>query len=53
VRDDATFHTWDDYYIPGTRVLRNKFTTLNKPFGETDPEKLRVMEETINGLRVQ
>jgi len=53
VRDHVTFHSWDDYYIPGTRVLRNKFTTLNKPFGETDPEKLRVMEEAINGLRAR
>lgn len=22
----ATFRTWDDYFIPGTFVLRNKFT---------------------------
>jgi len=53
VRDHSTFHTWDDYYIPGTRVLRNKFTTPNKPFGETDPEKLRVMEEAITSLRIR
>ena len=53
MRDHAIFHTWDDYYIPGTRVLRNKFTTPNKPFGETDPEKLRVMEEAITSLRIR
>ena len=27
----ATFRTWDDYFIPGTSVLRNKFTAPGKP----------------------
>lgn len=41
----TTFRTWDDYFIPGTSVLKNKFTAPGKPYGEPDPDKLRLMEE--------
>ena len=36
---------WDDYFIPGTSVLRNKFTGPGKPHGETDATELRTLEE--------
>ncbi|WP_426765025.1 Fic/DOC family protein [Pseudarthrobacter sp. 1G09] len=49
----TTFRTWDDYYIPGTTVLRNKFTRPGQPFGETDPGKLRAMEEAITAIRLR
>lgn len=40
-------YTWEGYYIPGTRVLRNLFTAPGKPHGETDPVKFRVLEEAL------
>ncbi len=40
-------YTWEGYYIPGTRVLRNLFTAPGKPHGETDPAKFRVLEEAL------
>ncbi|ROQ15644.1 cell filamentation protein [Rathayibacter sp. PhB93] len=49
----STFRTWDDYFIPGTTVLRNKFTGPGKPYGETDPVKLRAMEEAITAVRIR
>ncbi len=49
----TTFRTWDDYFIPGTSVLRNKFTAPGKPYGETDPDKLRTLEEAYAHSRVQ
>ena len=36
----AKFRAWDDYFIPGTTVLRNKFN-------ETDAAKLSVREEFV------
>ncbi|RRD05161.1 cell filamentation protein Fic [Arachnia propionica] len=51
-RSGAGFRTWDDYFIPGTRVLRNKFTTPGQPYGETDPTVLRVLEETATAFRL-
>lgn len=48
-----TFRTWDDYFIPGTSVLRNKFTAPGKPHGEPDPDKLRAMEEAFAHTRLQ
>jgi cell filamentation protein len=39
------FRTWDDYYIPGTTVLRNKFIKPGKPYGEDDPAALSALEE--------
>lgn len=49
----TTFRTWDDYFIPGTSVLRNKFTAPGKPYGETDPDKLRTLEEAYAHSRIQ
>ena len=49
----ATFRTWDDYFIPGTSVLRNKFTAPGKPYGEPDPAKLRTLEEAHAHSRIQ
>lgn len=42
----AKHYEWNDYYIPGTQVLRNLFTGPGKPYGETDPIKLRSIEES-------
>lgn len=41
----AKHYEWGDYYIPGTHVLRNLFTSPEKPYGETDPVKLRELED--------
>jgi cell filamentation protein len=49
----TTFRTWDDYFIPGTSVLRNKFTAPGKPHGESDPDKLRQLEEAFAHTRLQ
>jgi cell filamentation protein len=46
------YRTWDDYFIPGTQVLRNKFTAPGKPHGEPDPDALRVMEEGAAAIRM-
>lgn len=46
------FRTWDDYFIPGTSVLRNKFTAPGKPYGESDPAKLRALEEGASAIRL-
>ena len=47
------FRTWDDYFIPRTSVLRNKFTAPGKPYGEPDPAKLRMMEEAVTAVRIR
>lgn len=49
----TTFRTWDDYFIPGTSVLRNKFTAPGSPYGETDPDKLRTIEEAATAVRIR
>lgn len=49
----ATFRTWDDYFIPGTSVLRNKFIAPGKPYGEPDPVKLHSLEEAHAHSRIQ
>lgn len=46
------FRTWDDYFIPGTFVLRNKFTGPGKPYGEPDADRLRTMEEGAASFRL-
>lgn len=43
---------WDDYFIPGTSVLRNKFTGPGRPYGESDPQRLRLLEEQFTSLRL-
>ena len=34
-------------------MLRNKFTTPGKPYGETDPGKLRALEEGAAAIRLE
>mgnify|MGYP000978481262 FL=1 len=46
------FRTWEDYFIPGTSVLRNKFTTPGNPYGEPDAVKLRLLEEGYASSRI-
>lgn len=46
------FRTWDDYFIPGTSVLRNKFTQPGSPYGETDQAKLTILEEFYTKSRL-
>ena len=46
------FRTWDDYFIPGTSVLRNKFTQPGRPYGETDQTKLTELEEFYTKSRL-
>lgn len=46
------FRTWDDCFIPGTTVLRNKLTQPDKPYGETDPAKLQRLEEGAAAIRL-
>jgi len=44
--------SWDDYYIPGTTVLRNNFKDVGKPYGEPDPAKLVTAEEHVTRSRL-
>ena len=44
--------SWEDYLIPGTRVLRNKFTAPGKPYGEPDLGVLRTLEEGSVAIRL-
>lgn len=44
-------YSWNDYYIPGTTTLRNKFVTATHPYGEPDAKKLRTKEEALTALR--
>lgn len=46
------FRSWDDYYIPGTTVLRNKLVSATEPHGTADPDKLRVYEEQAALIRM-
>ena len=48
----TTFRTWDDYFIPGTSVLRNKLGGPGQPHGETDPAKLQQIEEAATAVRI-
>ena len=47
----SQFRSWDDYFIPGTTVLRNKLVTAADPYGTRDAEKLRRYEERATLLR--
>lgn len=49
---ETVFQTWDDYFIPGTRVLRNKFTTPDRPYGETNRATFRALEESATAFRL-
>lgn len=46
------YRTWDDYYIPGTRTLRNLFTTPEQPHGEEDPNLLARLEVAATAVRL-
>ncbi|MCD2135886.1 Fic family protein [Rhodococcus qingshengii] len=48
----SQFRSWDDYYIPGTTVLRNKLVSAAEPYGTTDAEKLRRFEERAAHIRM-
>jgi cell filamentation protein len=43
---------WDDYFIPGTCVLRNKFAGAGQPYGESNPERLTALEEQFTRIRL-
>lgn len=47
-----SFRTWDDYFIPGTHVLRNRFTSPGHPHGETEPAVLKLLEEGAAAVRL-
>ncbi len=51
-RKTPQFRSWDDYYIPGPTVLRNKLTSATEPYGTTDPDKLRPFEERAASVRL-
>ena len=48
---EQRYYSWNDYYIPGTTTLRNKFVTATHPYGEPDSKKLRLKEEALTALR--
>lgn len=39
---------WDEYFIPGTQVLRNKFVDLTHPHGTTDSAELERLSTVIS-----
>ena len=43
---------WDDYFIPGTSVLRNRFVATGHPFGITDAAELARREEQATAMRL-
>ncbi|MDO4259334.1 MAG: Fic family protein [Actinomycetaceae bacterium] len=45
--------SWDDYYIPGTEVLRNKFVTEKEPYGVENPSRLDVLEDLYAEIRMR
>lgn len=48
----TVFKSWNDYFIPGTTTLRNKFTSEHEPFGISDPTLLRTQEELVVSVRM-
>ncbi len=46
------FGAWEDYFIPGASVLRNKFTSSTQPFGVTDPLLLEHLEAHVVSTRL-
>ncbi|MFD2674234.1 Fic/DOC family protein [Gulosibacter bifidus] len=46
------FSAWDDYYIPHSTVLRNKFTSPSQPYGVSDPQLLERLELGFAGTRL-
>lgn len=51
-RKQPPHRAWDDYFIPGTSVLRNKFTGPEHPYGESDPARLQQLEEQFTSIRL-
>ncbi|MDO4887757.1 MAG: Fic family protein [Actinomycetaceae bacterium] len=51
-RKTSPQRAWDDYFIPGTFVLRNKFTGPGYPYGESDPARLQQLEEQFTSIRL-
>lgn len=45
------FRSWEDYYIPGSNVLRNLLPATEK-YGEADADRLERFELTLTGSRV-
>lgn len=43
---------WDDYFIPGTSTLRNRFVSKENPAGEPDADKLRILEEAATKVHI-
>jgi cell filamentation protein len=39
---------WEDYFIPGTATMRNKFGASPDSYGVTDPNLLRTLEEQFS-----
>ena len=46
------FGAWEDYFIPGTDILRNKFTSPSQPFGVASPSLLQQLETTFVAKRL-
>ncbi len=46
------FRTWNDYFIPHTTVLRNKFASPGSPHGESDSNALMTLEEMSAAVRL-
>lgn len=46
------YNSWEDYYIPGTKTVRNKFRAPGKPYGEPNPNILHAKEEAASFLRM-
>lgn len=44
--------SWKDYLIPGTEVLRNKFTSPEAPYGVTEPNLLAALEHAVTQTRL-
>ncbi|SEB29707.1 Fic/DOC family protein [Arthrobacter woluwensis] len=48
----SSYRAWDDYFIPGTDTLRNKFTTAEAPYGEPDKNRLELLETLATHARM-
>jgi cell filamentation protein len=46
------YETWDDYFIPGTEVLRNKFADPKHPHGQTASDTLEALETVAATIRI-
>lgn len=51
-RQQPPQRAWDDYLIPGTAVLRNKFTGPADPYGVSDQAALTALEEQFTSTRL-